>query len=386
MIVMSQVKKIAYVSGTRADFGLMSGVLTAINESSRLKLELYATGMHLMPQFGDTVNIVKQQFPQTKIVNAIFTADSKSAVVKFNIKFMRELNNMFEKNRPDFVLTLGDRPEMLCVAIICLYLGIPTGQLHAGDKTATVDETARHAITKLSQLHFPATNEAATRIEKMGEEKWRIHVVGAPALDTIFHGTLPNKKDLYQFIKIPLSQKIILLTQHPVTEEIKQAALQIKETIEAVRKFKFPVVVVYPSADPGGRSMIRVIEKEKKNSQFHIFSSIEYTMFLALAREAKVWVGNSSAGIIESPSFATPVVNIGLRQKGRLRAKNIIDVNGQHDEIEAAINKCLFDEKFKRQIKKIKNPWGDGQTGKRIVKILENVKIDSKLIYKQITY
>ena len=161
-------KKIAYISGTRADFGLMTPILSAIKRSKNLDLKLYVTGLHLMAEFGSTVNEVKKLFPRAVEVRAIFENDKKSSLVMFTSILINKLTKIFKKDTPDFVLILGDRPEMLAVALICLYLGIPTGHIHGGEKTTTVDELARHAITKLSHLHFPATEEAAERIAKMG--------------------------------------------------------------------------------------------------------------------------------------------------------------------------------------------------------------------------
>ena len=174
--------KVAYVTGTRADFGLMTPILKAISESPKLELQVYATGIHLMKEFDLTIEQVKKEFPSAKEILATFENDSRQGMAKFTGDFLVKLTDAFSKDKPDFVLTLGDRPEMLCTAIVCLYLGIPTGQVHGGEKTSTVDELARHAITKLSHIHFPATEESAERIKKMGEHDWRIYVLWSQAL------------------------------------------------------------------------------------------------------------------------------------------------------------------------------------------------------------
>ncbi len=380
------IKKIAYVSGTRADFGLMVPVLSAIKQNKKLNLKLYATGIHLMPEFGSTINEVKKQFPEVVEIKAIFENDNRSSMAKFTTVFANKLIRVFEKERPDFVLTLGDRPEMLSTALVCLYLGIPTGQIHGGEKTSTVDELARHAITKLSHVHFPATKESAERIKKMGEEDWRIHVVGAPALDVILNEKLPTRKELFKELDIDPNQKVILVTQHPVSEEIKQVEKQIKETLAAVKSFKLPVVITYPHADAGGKKIIDAINKEKNNPLFRIIPSLTHKKFLALEKECSVWVGNSSGAMIESSSFHAPVVNVGTRQKGRQRGENIIDTGYDQKEIEIAINKSLNDGKYLAKLSKTANPWGDGKTGPRVAKILEKINIDDRLLTKQITY
>lgn len=379
-------KKIAYVSGTRADFGLMTPVLKAVRASAKLELCLYATGMHLMPEFGETINHIRSEFPEARIIDAVFAKDQKTGTAEFTGRFLEKLTQEFKKNRPDFILILGDRAEALSIAVASLYLGIPTGHLHGGEKTATVDEIARHAITKLSSIHFLATDESARRIQKMGEEDWRIHVVGAPALDIILNEKLPTREELCRELGIYSKKRFLLVIQHPVSEETENAARHAEETIAAVKKTGLPAVIIYPNTDAGGRKIIEVIEKEKNNPLFHIFPSLEYKTFLALEREAAVWIGNSSGAMIESSSFKTPVVNIGIRQAGRERGENVIDVGYDRDEIAEAINKSLNDKDYLRRLSVIKNPWGDGKTGPRVAEILENVKITPSLLTKKITY
>lgn len=375
--------KIAYVTGNRADFGLMIPVLTAISRSKKLSLRVYATGMHLMPQFGQTINEVKKKFPHTKIIQATFNANGRLGMAEFTGTFLSQLVHILSVDRPDFVLILGDRVEMLSTAIACLYLGIPTGQLHGGEKTMTVDDTARHAITKLCSLHFPATKKSAQRIVSIGEEKWRIKIVGAPALDQILFRPLPTKNEVYRYLKIHPSKKYILITQHPVSEQWDKSAFQIRETLKAVKQFKMPIVATYPNDDAGGRQIISEIEKERKNPLFTIRPSIPYKMFLAVEKNAAVWIGNSSGAMIESSSFHTPVVNIGIRQNGRERGNNVLDATNDHAQIYKAIRSSI-DAKYKKKISHGKNPWGDGKTSERVVKFLENLRISPRLINKSI--
>lgn len=379
-------KKIAYVSGTRADFGLMISVLTAIRESRKLDLQLYATGMHVMPQFGMTINEMRKRFPGTAAINVCFKTNDPVGAAKFSVEFLGKIVSVFDKQKPDFVLTLGDRPEMLCTALACLYLNIPSGHLHGGEKTRTIDEISRHAITKLSHLHFPATIESSIRIEKMGEEKWRIHIVGAPAMDIILNKKLPSRQKLFKKLGLDVRDKVILIVQHPVSDEWEQSGQQMKETITALKSFKLPKVIIYPNADAGSRSMIEVINREKNNPLFKIFPNLPFEQFLALEKEAAVWVGNSSGAIIESSSFHTPVVNIGTRQDGREQVSNIINVGYNRNEIKRAIEKSLNDRSYLKGLKTMINPWGDGGTGPRIVRILEKLEITPRLLSKQITY
>ncbi|OGM98919.1 MAG: UDP-N-acetyl-D-glucosamine 2-epimerase, UDP-hydrolysing [Candidatus Yanofskybacteria bacterium RIFCSPLOWO2_01_FULL_41_34] len=383
---MRKIKKIAYISGTRADFGLITPVLKAIKKSEFLKLKIYTTGVHLMPELGKTAKYVTSEFPKTEPIQAIFGMGSNSDTVQFVADFIKELTVKFRKDRPDLVLIQGDRPETLATALACTYLRIPMAHTHGGDKSGTVDDMARHAITKLSHIHFPATKEAAERIKKMGEENWRIHVVGAPAIDVMLNEKLPSRKEVFKKLAIDSNGKFILLIQHPVSEEVDRAGEQMSTTIEAVKKFNLPVVVIYPHPDEGGSQIIWAINKERSNPLFHIYPSFDHKYFLAIEREAVVWIGNSSGAMIESPSFKTPVVNIGTRQAGRQCGENVINVGHDKNEIFRAINKSLNDKKYLAKLAKIKNPWGDGKTGPRVAKILENINIDDRLLTKKITY
>lgn len=380
-----KLKKILYITGTRADFGLMTPILKAIQESSKLDLRLYVTGMHLMSEFGDTFALVRKEFEQAKKINAVFN-DSQTGILDFLSVFLRKVNVVLKKECPDFVLTLGDRPEMLAIASACVYAGIATGHVHGGEKTLTNDEIVRHAITKLSHVHFPATATSARRIRKMGEDSWRINVVGAPALDTVLHQLLPSRKELFAYLKIDIGQKIILLTQHPASQDWQCASRQIQLVLQALKKLKLPIVAIYPNSDPGAGEIIRMYQKEKGNSLFRVYPNLEHKIFLALEREAAVWVGNSSAAMIESSSFNIPVVNVGSRQAGRERCRNIIDVGYNVTEIEEAIRKSLYDTKYLKRIKTMLNPWGDGRTGKRVARVLEKLDINSRLLNKQIIY
>lgn len=381
-----KIKKIAYISGTRADFGLMTPILRAVQKNKKLGLKIYITGAHLMKELGNTGREVLKEFPGTQIIPAIFP-DNEWGMAEFTGNFITKLTKKLSLDKPNLVLVLGDRVEMLCTAVACAYLGLPIGHVHGGDKSTTVDDSARHAITKLAAIHFPATQEAAQRIQKMGEEKRRIYTVGAPTIDAILNEDLPNRTELFKQLGLDPDQKLILLTQHPVTESYKKAGQQIQETISAIRDFNLPTIATYPHPDKGGKKIIEVLEKEKAdNPVFRIFANLPYNQFLALEREASVWVGNSSAQVIESASFKTPVVMVGNRQDGRLRGKNVINTGYNRKEISKAIHKSLYDKKYLAGLKNITNPWGDGKTGPRVAKILENINIDDRLLTKQITY
>lgn len=379
-------KKIAYITGTRADFGLMTPVLDAIQNNQELSLSLYATGTHLLPKFGNTFSEVKKYNAKVKKINATIENDNKKSQIEFFQKYIYLLSKELTINRPDFILTLGDRIEMLGTAITAAYLGIPSGQLHGGEITTTIDDPSRHAITRFSNLHFPATKQAAERIRKMGEEPWRIHVVGAPALDVIKNFKIPNRSELNKKVRLRANEPFFLITLHPVDDQKIDKQKQISILIESVKKFNTQTVVIYPNSDPGGRAMIQEINKERKNTNFFIFPNLPYQYFLSLEKYTQIWIGNSSAGIIESPSFKTPVINIGNRQRGREQTQNIVNTGYNSAQITSAIRTILKDKSFNKKLKEIKNPWGEGTAGKKIASILARTTFNHALLNKHLTY
>jgi GDP/UDP-N,N'-diacetylbacillosamine 2-epimerase (hydrolysing) len=382
-------RKIAVVTGTRAEYGILLPVLKAIGAQQGLKLLLVVTGMHLLPEFGNTVEEIERDgWKIDARVDMLQTGDTGSAMAKSVGVGIMKLAQTWEKLKPDIILVLGDRMEPLAATISGAYMNIPVAHIHGGDSsTGGLDEYARHAITKFAHIHFPATQKSAARIIKMGEDEWRVHVVGSPALDVILNEPLLSAKAIAKKFRIDTSQPLILLVQHPVTTASDEAPAQIKETLEAVVTLGYPVIQLYPNADAGGRRMIEIIkEYEKKHPNIKTIISLPRSEYLSLMKIASVLIGNSSSGMIDAPSFGIPVVNIGTRQEGRERGNNVIDVAHDRQEIIAAIKKALTDKEFLKQVKNRYNPYGDGKAGVRIAEILSNMKITPRLLHKKIAY
>ena len=346
--------RLAYLSGTRADFGLMRTLLKKIEKESKWQLKLMVTGMHLMDEFGYTVSEVDKQFKVARVIEAVFTKDDRESMARFVGRCLTGVTEALIKHQADVVIVLGDRGEQLAMATAAAYLNIPIVHLHGGEETTTVDNKARKTISQLTDWHLPASQGAAKRLTAMGVDKKKITVVGAPGLDEIRHLPQAGKKDL------------IVVLEHPDENEA-QAGEQVEKTLSAAVSFGLPVKVIYPNADAGGRKMIVVIEKfvAKYPNLVKSYKSITRADYLKFLGQAKVLVGNSSSGLIESPAFRLPVVNVGPRQKGRERAKNVIDAGYDQKEIKAAVNKAL-----KMKFKQITNPYGDGKTAQRVVKFL----------------
>lgn len=380
-------RRIAVIASSRATYGYKRKVINLINKSARLELQLIVTGMHLLKEYGYSVKDIEADgFPIAAKVEMMVGGDTPSAWAKSVGVEIQNLAQVFSMLRPDIVLVTGDRAEMFAAAITASYMNIPVAHIQAGDVSGHIDGSARHAITKLSHIHFPSCKDSAKRVEKMGEEKWRIFNVGAPQLDAIIHDPKLSKKELNVKLGVDLNQPTILVLQHPILVENDKSYDQMKQTMEVIAELKIQTLVVYPNVDSGGAEIIRAI-KEYENLPFiYTFRNVERQIFISLLKAVSVIVGNSSCGILEAPSFKLPAVNIGNRQRGRMQANNVINVPHKREEIANAINKALFDNDFKRDLRNCINPYGDGKSSGRIVKVLKDIELNEQLLDKKIVY
>ncbi len=350
-------KKIAYLTGTRAEFGLMQEILKKINSQPGFKLLLMATGMHLLPEFGKTINEVKTDFPAVKILDATYQDDNRLSMARFLGKCCQLATEILQQEKPDFVLVLGDRAEQLAMAQAAAYLAIPVIHLHGGEHTTTIDNKARNAITMLADYHLPATEKSKEKLITMGIEPAKIKVVGAPGLEEINNLKKTTKKEF------------LIVLQHPDEQE-QDAGKQMAITLEAALSFNLPVKIIYPNSDPGGREIIKVIQEYLKKcpDKLETFPSLAHENYLKLLNQARVLIGNSSSALIEAPSLGLPAVNIGPRQKGREKAENVIDADYDEKAIIQAIKLALA-----RKPAAGINPYGDGKTSERVIKFLETL-------------
>jgi UDP-hydrolysing UDP-N-acetyl-D-glucosamine 2-epimerase len=357
-------------------------------KSPQLELSLLVVGMHLSTEFGSTIKEIEKDgyniVAQIKILHA---DDTREAMARSVVKSMVRIENALEKIKPDILLLLGDRSEMLSGAVAATYLGIPIAHIHGGDVSGNIDDPVRHAITKLSHIHFAATRESAERIIRMGEEPWRVRVVGAPGLDFASSKELPGPEEISNKYGLDLSKPVLLMVQHSIIAEAEEAENQIRETLNAIVASGFQTVVVYPNADVGGRKMINVIRKyAKENSFIKAFKSIPHEDYLGIMKIASVMVGNSSSGIIEAPYFGLPVINVGTRQMGRQKSGNVIDVPYAETEISKAIQNGLSNQELINRAKSCRNIYRIQNTGINITKVLNDLNLDRALLVKRMTY
>jgi GDP/UDP-N,N'-diacetylbacillosamine 2-epimerase (hydrolysing) len=378
-------RKIIYLTGTRADYGLFSLTLRRIEQHPALDLALIVTAMHLAPEFGNTVRLVEQDgFPIAARVETLLAGDDGGSMARAIGLAILGLTQALESSRPDVLIVLGDRGEMLAGTIAAAHLNIPVAHVHGGEISGTIDESVRHAITKLAHFHFPSTDENAQRIIQMGEDPWRVHIVGAPGLDYLRSVEPMSREELEADLDLDLSQPVLLMTQHPVTTEVEAAADQMRTTLDAVAAVGTQTIITYPNADSGGRAMINVLGEYAALPFIRVRPTLGQPRYVSLLRHVDAMVGNSSSGIIEAPFFGLPVVNIGSRQRGRQRAENVLDVAHDCDAIERAIRRALGDKVFIHRARTCTSPYGDGRTGERIATSLAEVPLDRSVLQKRL--
>jgi GDP/UDP-N,N'-diacetylbacillosamine 2-epimerase (hydrolysing) len=383
-------RRICVATGTRAEYGLLYPVMKAIRRDTRLHLSIMVTGMHLMPEFGYTIKEIRADgFKIEAEVPMHARGDTSAAMAKSLGKGVIGITSALERIRPEMLVVIADRGEALAAALAGAYLNIPVLHIHGGDTTggATIDEPVRHAITRFAHIHCPATSESARRIVKMGEEPWRVHVVGPLGIYAIAKADFVKRKDLCKKLRLNSNRPIILVLQHPVTTQVVEAAGQMEETMEALAELGEQAVIVYPNADAGGRRMIEVIKRYRKYSFFRIFKNLPYLTFVSLMRISAVMVGNSSSAIVEAPLFGVPAVNVGVRQEERQRGGNVLDVPQRRDLILRAARSVLANDDLRTHLREAPNPFSAAKDGaERIANILARTKINNRLLRKRLTY
>jgi GDP/UDP-N,N'-diacetylbacillosamine 2-epimerase (hydrolysing) len=364
-------RKICVVTGSRAEYGLFYPILIKIQESTKLDLQLITTSSHHSIEFGQTYKQIEDDgfFIDEKIKNLCLT-DSKSSIVQSAAKATSLLSDSFEKLKPDLVLLLGDRYETHAAATAAMLMNIPIAHIHGGEITeGSVDEQIRHSITKMSYLHFCSTETYRQRVIQMGEDPIRVFNSGAPGIDNIFNLQLLTKSELEQELDWSFSSNCALFTYHPVTLENSDIENDLASILEILSNFNFNILFTYANADPGGRIINQGIEQfcRINSKKYKVVKNLGQVKYLSAMKYVDLIVGNSSSGIIEAASFKKVVVNIGRRQKGRLKGPNVIDcnINSLGESIELAISK-----NFRNTINNIDNIYGTGQSAAFIEKKL----------------
>lgn len=381
---MNSSRHVIYLSGTRADYGLMRETLNAIHNHPNLRLSILVTGMHLSGEFGDTVQeIIKDGFEICHKLDTLAAEDSPAAMARSVGEGIIEMSRAFETSLPQFVLLEGDRGESLAAAIAAAHMNIAVAHASGGDVTGTIDESIRHAITKFAHVHFPGTELSAQRIRNMGEDPWRVHMVGTPG-SNLKGGPVMSKEEVARELGMDLSGDVLVVLQHPVTTEADDAGYQMHETMEAVTSFQTQTVVIYPNSDAGGRQISQVIQTYEHLPFVHTFKSLSRPTYVGLLKIAGALVGNSSSALSNAPNFGLPAINVGTRQKGRERGGNLIDAGYNREEIRSAIKYALEqrdDPDFRERC--TKSPYEDINAAEQIAEVLGSVELGMNLIQKR---
>lgn len=372
-------RKICVVTGTRAEFGLMYWLIKAIQDDTDLDLQLVVTGTHLSPEFGLTYQkIVEAGFKITKKIEMLLSSDTPIGISKSMGLAQISFSEVFEELAPDILVILGDRFEMLAVATTAMIARIPLAHLHGGEATeGLIDESIRHAITKMSHLHFTATETYRKRVIQLGEQPNKVFNVGTPGLDNIFKLDLLSKVQLQKAINFKFGLKNILVTFHPVTLEHSTAKEQFGELLDAIDSLtNLHIIFTKPNADTDGRIISKMIDDYVVSHKdvACAFTSLGQLRYLSTLKYVDAIVGNSSSGLTEAPSFKIATINIGDRQKGRIKSQNVIDCLPTKSAILNAFD-LAFSPPFKETLKQVKNTYGEGGASQKIKKILKETDL-----------
>ena len=379
-------RRIGVVTGSRADFGLLQWILRDIDASSDLELLLFVTGAHLSEEFGRTVDEIRREgFQPIASVPSLAGGDDSLAVARSIALGVSGLGQAMARDRPDILLLMADRYEIFAAATAAVALGIPIAHFSGGESTEGLfDDQLRHAISKMSHLHFPSMDFYRSRLLRMGEQPERVFAVGEPGLDHCRRTQLLEREALSDALGLDLSKPSALVTFHPVTLELDSTAGYVAELLRALDEEELAdlqLLMTYPGADPSARVIVGAFEAFATHRPGAVlFKNLGTQRYLSALRHASVMIGNSSSGLVEAPSFGLPVVNVGNRQRGRVRAANVIDVECRSEAIVAGVRRAL-EPPFREALRGLANPYGDGRTAERVLGALRSVDLAS-LRYK----
>ena len=376
-------RKITITTGTRAEYGILRPILNEITQRKKLQLILIVTGTHLSKRHGMTINeIKKDKFKIYQTFKFLPNDDTGFSAAKSLGDGVIQFAKIFKKVKPDINLILGDRDEMFASAIAAYHMNIPNAHIHGGDVSGSIDEYSRHAITKISNIHFAATEKSKRRIIKMGENPKFVYLTGSTSIDELRNNKILSKSQFEKKYGFKLTKNLIVLVQHPVTTQIASTKKHIQNTLKAIEYFGYRTIIIAPNSDAGSNIIFQNIKQFANSHNFvRVFSSLPRSDFLCLIKNCGALVGNSSSGLIEASYFGTSVVNIGIRQQGREKSHNVLDAKS---ESIISIKRTIS-----RALKKNTNPsylYGVGTSSPKIAQYLEKIKLSSELIEKRLTY
>ena len=376
-------RKITITTGTRAEYGILRPILNEITQRKKLQLILIVTGTHLSKRHGMTINeIKKDKFKIYQTFKFLPNDDTGFSAAKSLGDGVIQFAKIFKKVKPDINLILGDRDEMFASAIAAYHMNIPNAHIHGGDVSGSIDEYSRHAITKISNIHFAATEKSKRRIIKMGENPKFVYLTGSTSIDELRNNKILSKSQFEKKYGFKLTKNLIVLVQHPVTTQIASTKKHIQNTLKAIEYFGYRTIIIAPNSDAGSNIIFQNIKQFANSHNFvRVFSSLPRSDFLCLIKNCGALVGNSSSGLIEASYFGTSVVNIGIRQQGREKGHNVLDAKSESIiSIKRTIS-CALKKNTKPSYL-----YGVGTSSPKIAQYLEKIKLSSELIEKRLTY
>lgn len=378
-------RSIGVVSVGRSDYGIYFPILKRIRSDPELQLYIFAAGMHLRPEHGRTVEEIEADgFQVDERIEISSSHDAPSDIAASIGRGIIGFSDLFGRFAPDILVVLGDRYEMFSAALAALPFNIPVAHIHGGELTkGAIDDALRHSMTKLSHIHFVATERYAKRVIQLGEAPWRVVISGAPGLDNLDRIEYRGPAELENLLGIDLSKPLLLVTYHPVTLEYREVEPQIEAVLSAIDRSGCAALFTFPNADTGGTIILgKISQYVDSHPGSRLVDNLGTATYFSLMRYAAAMVGNSSSGIIEAPSFGLPAVNIGARQEGRLRGTNVVDVDCDESAILAGIKKAT-NPFFRKKVARMVNPYKQNKSASEIiVEHLKNVVLDRNLYMK----
>jgi UDP-N-acetylglucosamine 2-epimerase (non-hydrolysing)/GDP/UDP-N,N'-diacetylbacillosamine 2-epimerase (hydrolysing) len=377
----SNKRRIGVITTSRADYSHLYWPLRELAAHPDIDLAVFALGAHLSPEFGSTLKEIERDgFPVQARIECLLSSDTDTGMAKTIGVAILGLADALTAWRPDILLLIADRYEMLAPASVALALRIPIAHIEGGEiSQGAIDDQVRNAITKLAHIHFTSTPTARRRVIAMGEEPWRVHRAGAPSLDHMRRSALLNRPTLEDKLGLKFTAPVILAAWHPVTI-LRDTNAEAEALFAALAEAPGQLIFVYPNADAGSHALIeRTKELASERPQTHIYVNLDAVTYWSLLGQVDAMVGNSSSGIMEAASFALPVINVGMRQQGRERARNVIDAPAETAAIREAMLHALS-AKFRESLSAMTNPYGDGNAAKTIARVLATVPLEGLLI------
>jgi GDP/UDP-N,N'-diacetylbacillosamine 2-epimerase (hydrolysing) len=386
-------RKIIAVSGARSDYDLLFSVYDKLNKDPDVEFKIIITGPNLSDNYGYTAQNIEQDGFEiaARIFNLVDSSQKIGRIISIGLQ-IPSLANILNQEKPDIVIVAGDREESITVTMTCAYIDIPVAHFFGGDiaKDGNIDNSVRYAASKFAHLHFPTLENHRNTLLKLGEDDWRIFVIGNPALDRILNIPTVTKDKIFSNLNVSFKNisNYCVLIQHPIITQVDQQASHIQISLEALLESEGHCFINYPNSDAGSNIIITAYQKyvDKYPHKFTLFKNLNRNDYINLLRSSDFLIGNSSSGIVEVATLGLAAINVGERQKGRLHGDNVIFVDNDKEQIKKAIEKVKNDEIFRLKVKEKINPYGDGKSADKAIKVLKSIDLNNNLIYKNITY